>query len=84
VRLEELERDKDALLESYVGMAPEALNSLTPQERHRVYKMLRVRVVAHVDGTLEVSGEFAGAIGISNIGTAPSRGFSTASGAVGW
>ena len=37
-------------------MAPEALESLTPEERHQVYKMLRIRAIAHVDGTLEVSG----------------------------
>jgi site-specific DNA recombinase len=33
-RLEALERDKDALLEYYVEMTPEALESLTPEERH--------------------------------------------------
>ena len=55
-RLGELERDKDAILDSYAGMAPEALESLAPEERHRVYRMLRIRAVAHVDSTLEVSG----------------------------
>ncbi len=59
-RIEELERDKEVLLESYVGMAPEALDSLLPEERHQVYKMLRLEVVAHVDSTLEVSGAFTG------------------------
>jgi hypothetical protein len=29
-----LERDKDALLEYYVEMTPEALENLTPEERH--------------------------------------------------
>jgi site-specific DNA recombinase len=57
-RIEELERDKDTLLESYAEAAPEALESLTPEERHQVYKMLRLRVVAQVDGTLEVRGAF--------------------------
>jgi hypothetical protein len=32
--LEELEQDKDALLKFYAGMAPEASDSLTPEERH--------------------------------------------------
>jgi chromosome segregation ATPase len=59
-RIEELERDKEVLLESYVGMAPEALDSLLPEERHQVYQMLRLKVVAHVDSTLEVSGVFTG------------------------
>jgi len=70
-RIRALERDKDALLESYAGMAPEALSSLTAEERHQVYKMLRVRVTVHGDGTLEVSGALVGAIGISNLETAP-------------
>ncbi len=55
-KLEELERDKDALLESYAGVAPKALNTLLPDERHRIYGMLRLKVVAKVDGGLEVSG----------------------------
>ena len=58
-RIEELERDKVALLECYAGMAPEALSSLLPEERHQLYQMLRLKVVAHVDSTLEVSGMFA-------------------------
>jgi hypothetical protein len=59
-RIEELERDKEALLESYTSMAPEALDSLLPEERHQVYKMLRLEVVAHVNSTLEVNGAFTG------------------------
>jgi len=35
---------------------PEALEALQPEERHRVYNMLRLRVVASQDGTPEVSG----------------------------
>ncbi len=55
-RVEKLERDKDAILEHYAGIAPEALGSLAPEERNQVYRMLRIKVVVHVDGTLEVSG----------------------------
>jgi hypothetical protein len=54
----ELERDRDALLDSYVGMVPEALDSLTPQERHQIYKVLRLRVVAGPNGEVEASGAF--------------------------
>ena len=57
-RIEELERDRDALLERYAGMVPEALETLSPQERHRVYRMLRLKVVAHPDDTMEVQGVF--------------------------
>ena len=70
--IEELERDKEALLESYVGMAPEALDSLVPEERHQVYKMLRLKVTAREDGTLEVSGVFLGSLNISSVETASS------------
>jgi hypothetical protein len=55
-RIEGLERDKDALLESYAGMVPQALDSLTPEERHQVYKMLRVEVVVDANGRVEVIG----------------------------
>lgn len=57
-RIEELERDKDALLESYAGTVPEALDVLTPEERHRVYKMLRLQVALGPDTPPEVSGTF--------------------------
>jgi hypothetical protein len=66
-RVEELERDKEALLESYAGMAPEALDSLLPEERHQVYKMLRLKVIAHVDRTLEVTGVFAEGLSVSKL-----------------
>ncbi len=59
-RLEGLERDKGALLESYAQMTPEALDSLTPEERHRVYGILDLRATLKMDGTLEVSGTFSG------------------------
>ncbi len=54
--LAQLERDRDTLMEWYAGMASEALDSLSPKERHRVYKLLKLRVDMHLDGTLEVSG----------------------------
>jgi hypothetical protein len=37
-----MERDRDALLDSLAAAAPEALDSLTPEERYRWYKMLRL------------------------------------------
>jgi flagellar motility protein MotE (MotC chaperone) len=60
--LESLERDKDALLKSYAKMAPEALDSLSGEERHQLYKMLRLKVAANFDGTLEVSGFFGSGV----------------------
>lgn len=55
-RIEGLERDKDALLESYAGMVPQALGGLTPEERHQVYTMLRVEVDVDANGRVEVTG----------------------------
>src|ERR671912_363263 len=54
--LEKLERDKEALLEYYARMTPDALDALEPEERHQVYKMLRITVEVCADGSLEVSG----------------------------
>jgi hypothetical protein len=57
-RIEQLERDKDTLLQQYTEVAPEAVDALAPEERHSVYKMLRLEVLVHPDETLEVSGAF--------------------------
>jgi uncharacterized membrane protein len=54
--LEALERDRDALLESYASMTPAALDALSPEERHQVYKMLRLTVEVSPDGSLHVTG----------------------------
>jgi flagellar biosynthesis GTPase FlhF len=43
-RLQALERDKELLLQSYTTRAPEALDSLGPEERRTVYSMLGLRV----------------------------------------
>jgi len=55
-KLAELERDRDALMESYAGMVPEALKALSPEERHHAYKLLKLRVDLGADDTLKVSG----------------------------
>jgi SMC interacting uncharacterized protein involved in chromosome segregation len=54
--IEQLERDKDALLESYARMVPEELDRLTPDERHQVYRMLRLEVSLPPEGPIEVRG----------------------------
>jgi hypothetical protein len=54
--LGELERDRDTLLESYPAMVPEALDSLDPEERQQVYMMLRLKVEASRNGSIEVRG----------------------------
>jgi site-specific DNA recombinase len=55
-RLERLEQDRDALMEFYAGAVPEELERLGPEERRRVYGMLRLEVSASPDGRLEVYG----------------------------
>jgi site-specific DNA recombinase len=55
-RLRNLERDKDALLDHYAGLLPETLDGLAPEERHYVYKLLKLRVNMHPHRMLEVSG----------------------------
>jgi hypothetical protein len=55
-QLAEIEHDRDTLMERYAGMVPEALEALVPEERHRVYKLLKLRVNLSTDRALEVSG----------------------------
>jgi site-specific DNA recombinase len=55
-RLEDLERDKETLLNEYARMVPEALDELTGEERHQVYRMLRLQAFVHPDGDLDVRG----------------------------
>jgi site-specific DNA recombinase len=57
-QLAELERDRDAVLKRYAGMMPAAIDTLTPEVRHRIYKLLKLRVSVDADGDLEASGVF--------------------------
>src|SRR5215217_5862608 len=54
-RVQDLEQDRDALLESMAEMVPEALDSLTGEEKSRVYRMLRLEVTPTTEG-YDVSG----------------------------
>jgi hypothetical protein len=44
-RLEDLKRDRDALLEAYANVTAEALEELSPEERNKLNKMLKLRVI---------------------------------------
>jgi hypothetical protein len=57
--LRRLEHDRDALMESYAGMVSETLEDLAPEERHRIYKLLRLGVRYRPDWPLEITGVFA-------------------------
>jgi hypothetical protein len=56
-RVQGLERDRDALLESYAEAVPDALDGLEPGERNKLYRMLRLEVTPSDDG-YAVSGAF--------------------------
>jgi len=51
----QLEAGRDALLDSLQAQAPEALDSLTPEQRHQWYKLLKLRVDVFADGSVEIS-----------------------------
>ena len=61
-RLEDLERDKETLLKDYASMVPDALDELTGEERHQVYRMLRLQVFVSPDGDLDVRGALQEAV----------------------
>jgi hypothetical protein len=50
-----LAADRDALLDSLEAQAPERLDSLTPEQRHQWYKLLKLRADVFADGRVEVS-----------------------------
>ena len=49
-------------MESYAGLVPASLDSLTPEERYHVYKMLRLKAVTNLDGGVEITGALRGGI----------------------
>ena len=51
----QLEHYKETVLEAYAAMAPEGLEALTSEERQRLYKILRLEVLAPECGPVEVS-----------------------------
>jgi hypothetical protein len=53
--VEDLEQDRDALLEDMAAMVPEALDNLTGEEKNRIYRMLRLEVTPTTEG-YDVSG----------------------------
>jgi uncharacterized protein YidB (DUF937 family) len=56
-RVEDLEHDRDTLLEEMAAAVPDALDELTSEEKNRVYQMLRLSVAPGPYG-YEVSGAF--------------------------
>jgi site-specific DNA recombinase len=57
-RLQEFERDAKTILEVYTELAPDALDTLTPEERQQFYGVLGLRVTAWPDAPTEIDGVF--------------------------
>jgi site-specific DNA recombinase len=55
--IEQLERDRDALLTSWSRSVPEKLDKLTPEERNALYHTLRLELMPRMEG-FEVTGPF--------------------------
>jgi hypothetical protein len=53
--MERLEREKDELLSHYFRILPEGLDTLEPEDRNRIYKMLDLSVRAQKDGSLKLT-----------------------------
>jgi hypothetical protein len=60
--LAELELDRDTLLERHAGLVPQALDALDAEQRHQLYKMLRLRVVTIANGIIEMKGVLCGGV----------------------
>jgi hypothetical protein len=62
-----LEQSRDTLLKEYAGAVTEALDALSPEERHGVYRMLRLQATLTPSGDLEITGDV---LSVSNSETA--------------
>jgi site-specific DNA recombinase len=71
--LRRLEHDRDALMESYAGMVGGALEDLVPEERHQIYKLLRLGVRFRPDWPLEITGVFAQVAEEAEMGSSDSK-----------
>ena len=60
-------------MEAYANVTLEILVKLTPEERNRLYKILKVRVVVRDDGTPEVSGLFCSDLELPSAGSLAER-----------
>ena len=57
-RVEELEKDRDALLQGTFKMVPSALDNLDGEDKNRLYQMLRLEVIPSEQEGYEVRGAF--------------------------
>ena len=48
----DIERSKEELISHYASLVPQALSELSSEEKNRIYKMMRLQVLAQRDGTI--------------------------------
>ena len=46
--------EAEAVVSLYSGHVPESLEAITSEERNQLYRMLRINVRVHVDGTMDI------------------------------
>jgi len=73
--IEALEADADTLLASYEQVTPERLDTLKAEEHHRIYRLMRLEVLVHLDGSLEAKGDVP--LDVSNFSITNKTGVST-------
>jgi hypothetical protein len=66
----ELERDAEVL---YRLQAREGLDPFTPEDKHETYKTLRIKVIAHPDGSVELTGRVFADVHSDNGGMIPNE-----------
>ncbi len=69
--IEALEHDAETLLASYEEVTPGYLDALDPEERHHIYRLMRLEVLMYPDGSLEATGDIP--LDVSNLHTTSTR-----------
>jgi hypothetical protein len=70
-RIAKLEQDRDALLDSLVEIRSEALDTLSPDERNQLYRILQLKVVLKKDAMPELSGVFGQGLDVCTLESQP-------------
>jgi hypothetical protein len=70
-RMAQLERDTEAMMERYRFKALADLDLYTPQDRHDSYKTLGIKVIVHLDGSIELTGSVLMDIHSDNVRSMP-------------
>jgi site-specific DNA recombinase len=72
-RLAELERGFEELAALYRELAREGLDLFTAQDRHDAYRSLGIHVIAHPDGSLELTGSVLAGVHSDKVGSLPNE-----------